>query len=558
MKKYFDYFGNELYPCIVDGTNIWFYNQDNISAYPIAGIEFNSDNLRSNFCKEVVENTKPIVKQSFLINSDTNSYYLSSRLPIGYDTNNNLLVVNFQCNLKHQKGDYYLEPNNTTPALNTITNNFNNEEYIISAGIGWAGLNTSNAMYIVLAQYGLIFFNTNGNQLGTSYCIIGYYINKKGEQIGYNQAFMGFIERYFGTGVNMNWQGYTLTPSTSEREADNTNNTGTGGGYGSGSNPTDNINIPALPNITITNTGVCLYGLTSNQVQAFTGWLWTSDWQDNIKKIRTDPMQNIIGISLIDYGVTGTPSTIQVGNLNTGVSANIINNWISVDCGSITLEEYYGSFADYEPFIATTLFLPKVGFVQIPADVIINNSIKVVYNIELISGEGVCFVYITDSRNGFSYVYNTYTCHAIASIPTSANDHTQQLTALINAGINSTIAIGGAVATGGATTGSAVSTIASSALNVATTKNPTVTRGNFGNFGNILCYKKPYIIINRTNLTKPSSFQENNGYLINYTAKISGHTGFLKTRDFHAEFNAPYSHKEEIEKIMNEGVFING
>ena len=73
----------------------------------------------------------------------------------------------------------------------------------------------------------------------------------------------------------------------------------------------------------------------------------------------------------------------------------------------------------------------------------------------------------------------------------------------------------------------------------------------------IMCYKKPYLLINRTNLTKPSSFQENNGYLINYTAKISGHTGFLKTRDFHAEFDAPYNHKAEIERLLNEGVFIN-
>lgn len=558
-KKYFDYFGNELYPCIADGTDIWFYkDQYNLTAFPGAGIEFKNDNLRISFCKKVVENTKPIIKQSFLISSNTNSYYLSSRLPIGFDSNNNLLVVNFQCNFKHTKGYYYVSSDPATPELNTITNNFNTEKYIIPDTDTGQGTNFTNVKYIVLAQYGLLVFDKSGEQLGTSYCTIIYYINNKGEKIGHNQIFYGYAERYYGTGNNMTWQGYLLNPSNTERESDNTNNTGTGGGYGSGSNPTDNINIPALPTVTITNTGVCLYGLTSTQVQAFTGWLWTSNWQDNIKKIRTDPMQNIIGISLIDYGISGTPSTIQVGNLNTEVSANIINNWISVDCGTITLEEYYGSFADYEPFIATTLFLPKVGFVQIPADVIINNSINIVYNIELISGEGLCFVYITDTRNGFSYVYNTYTCHATASIPTSANDHTQQLTAIINAGINSTMAIGGAIATGGAMSGSAISTVASSALNVATTKNPTVTRGNFGNFGNILCYKKPYIIINRTNLTKPSSFQENNGYLINYTAKINGHTGFLKTRDFHAEFNAPYNHKVEIERIMDEGVFING
>ena len=557
MEKYFDSLGNELYKYIVDGTNAWFIKDTSYPSYPVAGVEFNNDYLHQSFCKDVVNNIKPIFKQTFSIN-DTQNFHITSQLPIGTDTNNNLLIVKFQCNFKHDKDYYYINPDTTTPELNTISNNFNSEKHTITFSTAWSGNKITSARYIVLAQYGLIFFDTNGNQLGTSYCLIGHYINDKGEQTNYRMGFYGYPERYVGTSVNMAWQGYTLNPTTEERELDNTNNTGSAGGYGSGINPTDNINIPNLPAVTITNTGVCLYGLTDSQVHAFTSWLWTSDWQDNIKKIRTDPMQNIIGISLIDYSVSGTGTTIQVGNLNTGVNAKIINNWLSVDCGSITLEEYYGSFADYEPFIATTLFLPKVGFVQIPADVIINNVIQIVYNIELISGEGLCFVYITDTRNGFSYVYNTYTCHATASIPTSANDHTQQLTALINAGINSTMAIGGAIATGGATSGSAVSTVASSALNVATTKNPTVTRGNFGNFGNILCYKKPYIIINRTNLTKPSSFQENNGYLINYTATINGHTGFLKTRDFHAEFNAPYNHKVEIERIMDEGVFING
>lgn len=557
MQKYFDNFGNELYQCVADGNNIRFYVKSNQEAFPVAGLSFETDTLKRDFLKKVVENTNPLFKQSFLKNDNTNSYYLSARLPVGVDTDNNLLIVNFQCNFKHIKGNYYVNPNSETPELNTITNSFNTNSFNLPDYYACQASTISRVLYIVLELHGIIIFNNAGEQLGVAYCPIIYNIDNKGEQIGHELAFDGYPPVSYGTGINMSWQGHVLNPTTTEREADNTNNTETGGGYGSGNNPKDNISIPSLPNVTITNTGVCLYGLTSSQVQAFTGWLWTSDWQDNIKKIRTDPMQNIIGISLIDYAVSGTASTIQVGNLNTGVNAKIVNNWISIDCGSITLEEYYGSFADYEPFIATTLFLPKVGFVQIPADVIINNSIKIVYNIELISGEGVCFVYITDTRNGFSYVYNTYTCHATASIPTSASDHTQQLTALINAGINSTVAIGGAIATGGATAGSAASTVASSALNVATTKNPTVTRGNFGNFGSILCYKKPYIIINRTNLTKPSSFQENNGYLINYTAKIQGHTGFLKTRDYHCEFNAPYNHRAEIERLLDMGVIIN-
>ena len=357
-----------------------------------------------------------------------------------------------------------------------------------------------------------------------------------------------------GTWYNINW-----ALDLEERELDSTDNTGIGGGYGTGSMPHDNINVPTLPNISLFNAGNALYKLQESTLKNFTKWLWTTDWVENLKKIRTDPMQNIIGISIADFSIpTSLNGLITVGNVATTVAADIITqSFIEVDCGTITLDEYYGSFADYEPFIATTLYLPKVGFVQIPADVCVNNTIKVVYHIELSSGEGLCYVQLTSKRDGFTYIWNTYTCHVTSNITLSAQDHSQQLVALGNAIINTGISVGNAIVNP-ASAAQGLSNTLSSCIDVATTKNPTSTKGNVGNMSAVMCYKKPYLLINRTNLTKPVSFQDNNGYLINYTAKINEHTGFLKTKDFHAEFNAPYNHKVEIERIMDEGVFING
>lgn len=372
---------------------------------------------------------------------------------------------------------------------------------------------------------------------------------------------IGYMENSAGVIFGKEYNGITINNDNfvDFREFDSTDTTEVSGGYGIGSMPTDNINIPNLPTVNMSDTGATLYSLTPLQMKQFRSWLWTTDWVENLKKIRTDPMQNIIGISLIDIPIPqGLNGLIYVGNVSSTVSANIVSNaFIELDCGEISLEEYYGSFADYEPFIATTLYLPKVGFVQIPADVCVNNTIKVVYHIELSSGEGLCYVQLTSKRDGFTYIWNTYTCHITSNITLSAQDHSQQLVALGNAIINTGISASNAIINP-ASAGQGLSNTLSSCIDVATTKNPTSTKGNVGNMSAIMCYKKPYLLINRTNLTKPTSFQENNGYLINYTSKISNHTGFLKTRDFHAEFNAPYDHKIEIERLMNEGVFING
>lgn len=550
--KYYDSLGNELYPITIDGTISLFIDR-NKTGYIRAGLGFNNDDIRTETLKDIVNHAKPISSITIPRQSKESTEYTISfnNYPVAKTEDNTIIYNTYTITIKHNPDNYYVSGSGS--ASNSYNANTNSVGFFT-----WQGSGKSKTAFLVFKQYGVIALDTFNNIIGTIYFVIGYNVYDDGTTGYYKPLGDAYKWDYFGGYENI-WDNINIFPlNQSSKDLDNSSNTTIGGGYGSGDNPHDTIEIPQLPNLVLSNTGSSLYALTSAEMLAFSSWLWSSDWVDNIKKLRTDPMQNIIGISIVDIPLTGNTSTIYVGNLNSGINALLVNNWVSVDCGRINVEEYYGTFADYEPYIALTLYLPKVGFVQIPADAVVNNSIKVVYNIELSSGEGLCYVYIVNNRDNFSYVFNTYTCHVSANVALSASDHTQQISAIINASINTATAVGGAIATGGATAGSAATTVASSALNVATSKNPTQTKGNFGNFGSLMCVKKPYLIINRTNLTKPSSFQENNGYMINYTATIGGHTGFLQTRDYHCAFNAPYNHREKIENLLNGGVIING
>lgn len=474
----------------------------------------------------------------------------TQHIAAGIDENDNILYQDFYSRIDVSATGTYAQPALDIVVSNSVdtTDIYYGSKYFIPLGTNWG------VCKIDIRKFGFAIVQ-NEKLTGIAYCSMALSIRNDVEYWNEIYQLQTLYSTLICTTRSYKRVDYTLY-GADERDLDNTNNTEQGGGHGKGVLPTDNINVPTLPQIDMTATGAVLYKVTEQQMITFRKWLWSSDWQDNIKKIRTDPMQNIIGISIADLDIaSSSESNIYVGNVKSDATGSIIaNSFIEVDCGTITLDEYYGTFADYEPFVATTLYLPKVGFVQIPADVVMNNSIKVVYHIELSSGEGLCYVYITNTRDGFSYVWNTYTCHITSNIVLSAQDHTQQLTALGSAIVNTSVAAAGAIAN----PFNAVANTLSSCIDVATTKNPTMTKGNVGNMSAILCYKKPYIMINRTNLTKPSSFQENNGYMINYTAKIDGHTGFLKTRDFHAEFDAPYSHKAEIERLLDVGVFING
>lgn len=358
---------------------------------------------------------------------------------------------------------------------------------------------------------------------------------------------------YRGTQIfNTTNNEYMIWDSTKFKKVvdDETPDTEPDGGFGGGENPTDTVDFPPLPNVNLNVTGSSLYALTESQMLIFTSWLWTSDWTQNLKKLRTDPMQNIIGVSITDVPVTGTDAKIVVGNVNSDKDAKIVGRWAEINCGTITANEFYGTFADYEPYVHYTLYLPKVGFISIPADVVTNNNITVLYHIELSSGEGICYVHLQNTRNGFGYIYNTYSCQCCSNVALSASDHTAQIQASIQAGtslLTSSIK--------GDALGMATGAI-SDAVNIATAKNPTSTRGAMGNMSSLMSYKKPYILINATYLTKPSGYKTDFGHAIYFTTKLSNLSGYFKTMHFHAEFLAPQEVIEEIQNLLDAGVFI--
>lgn len=538
MSKYIDSNGIEYYPLYVADYPDNFFRGETYSVGSNVECYAYAETLSSRIAEKVFDNGISIFTKSF-------TQYKNDKDEITVKTN---ICYNIIYNFKIDNSDMLLLTAHISGDLNS------GEDYIYTrTELTGYDINIFKIIPVVIVN--------PDNSIAAA--MILPVINKQDKGGTYRVAsFLSYpTDVAIGAFYGVDYNGITINAENSnisEREFDNTNDTSQSGGYGTGTMPKDNISIPVLPSITLSDAGCSLYALTSAKIREFRDWLWSSDWQDNIKKIRTDPMQNIIGISVIDINITETATnTIHVGNIDSNIQATLLNNsFLEVDCGTITLDEYYGTFADYEPFVATTLYLPKVGFVQIPADTCVNNTIKVVYHIELTSGEGLCYVQLTSKRDGFTYVWNTYTCHVTSNITLSAQDHSQQLVALGNAIINTGISASNAIVNPASTAQGLTNTL-SSCIDVATTKNPTSTKGNVGNMSAVMCYKKPYLLINRTNLTKPSSFQENNGYLINYTSTIGGHTGFLQTRNYHCSFNAPYNHRAEIERLMDGGVIIN-
>lgn len=166
-----------------------------------------------------------------------------------------------------------------------------------------------------------------------------------------------------------------------------------GGGMGSWDNSSDFVWFPKLPDIDLNSGNTMLYRLTNQQFKEFGEWLWDSNFITNIKKYFNDPSEAIISMTLIDFSVpTGITRKINVGNIESDVFGNVISNWLKVDCGSLTLSEYYGNFADYNPLTSVQLYLPHYGIVDVDTDIVMNNTIYIQYYIDLLSGGGIDMV----------------------------------------------------------------------------------------------------------------------------------------------------------------------
>lgn len=477
---------------------------------------------------------------------------------IGFDNSGNFMKQSLNVQIIVPNDKTYGQANIKMNTSNSINSN------IASVSVGYIPIGTTwGDCKIYVRTYGIA--NVDENMELINYYYIVMCISEINGVI--QKTSDGHIDTYvFNSNIDVpsissrDFGGTHYTVNIENRKQDPSSDTDNkNGGFGIGKMPHDNIDIPPIYNDNLWATGSTTYVLTEGQMSDFTDWLWTDDWTQNLRKLRTDPMENIISVGIADFDIPKkSDALIFVGNITSSTRGGLVlSNFVSVDCGTIDIAEYYGSFADYAPYVITTLYLPKVGFIQIPADEVVNNSIHVVYHIEVASGEGICYVQLINKRDNFKYIWNTYSCICTSSVSLSESNHTQMLIATSNAIINTGVQASGSLVNPLSAPG-ALSSIGASVGNVVTSKNPTITKGNIGNMSSIMCNKIPYLLIQRTNLTKPSSFQANNGYLANYTGVIGNNKGFLKTNNYHAEFNAPSNFKAEIERLMNEGVFING
>lgn len=329
------------------------------------------------------------------------------------------------------------------------------------------------------------------------------------------------------------------------------------GGTGTFKHETAGIDYPTIPAISAVSAGmISLYVPSVAQMRSLASYMWTPTFYDTIIKLWADPMDAIIGLSILPFSVgTGSSQDVKVGNISTGISMPLASaQYQEIDCGSLAIPEYWGAALDYDPYTRIQIYLPYIGIRELNTDDVMNKTVQCKYRIDILSG--ACSALL---KCGTDVLYQ-FNGQCASNIPLSATNYT----GMIQSAISAVGAVALGVASGGASApisaamvGGAVN-MGAQAANSAINSKPRVQHsGQMGGAGGLLAVQTPYIIVTCPKQSMPKMLNKFEGYPSNINAVLSSLTGYTQIETIRLSgLSCTEDEKNELYSILQKGVIL--
>lgn len=348
-----------------------------------------------------------------------------------------------------------------------------------------------------------------------------------------------------------------------------------GGGGGNYDNTSDPIDFPALPQGGALESGsIIAHRVVKQTLEAIFSKLWTKSifdldamWQKSIE----NPMDAIVSLHALPCSpqVVADPNNIYIGNLDMEVtSPKLTSQYIEVDCGTVTLKEFWGSALDYSPYTRIEIYLPFIGVQTLRTEDVMKTNVHVKYHVDALTGDCIAFI-----KCGMSVLY-TFNGNCKMNIPLSARstDFLQKVAAAAGLAIGAVgVSVGGGAALAGATKAAQIeaaqktataadiqsnSMAVSSAANIASTKINTSRSGDISGGLSLMASFVPYFIIHRPVQSLAKDFNKFKGYTSNITKRLGDLTGFTEVEHVNLQGipNATAAEMAEIKTALRNGV----
>lgn len=191
----------------------------------------------------------------------------------------------------------------------------------------------------------------------------------------------------------------------------------TGGGNGSWYENSDVLNEIPIPSLSVLNGFTHTYNVTIGTVRNVTNYMWNL-WT-SLERQLTKADDCLISLTMLPLpssfishdDVNNDSYVITAGYLSLPYNGLLITKGLALDCGRVTINEYSGSFLDYDENTQISLYLPYIGSVELDPQLVMNKDLRLVYTIDPFTGNCVANVYVgsigaADSNLNLMYTFN--------------------------------------------------------------------------------------------------------------------------------------------------------
>lgn len=316
--------------------------------------------------------------------------------------------------------------------------------------------------------------------------------------------------------------------------------------------PSPAIPVVPLPSTVSSNKLFTVYNPTETQLNALGAYLWDGSIIAAIRDIWQEPLDGVISLQQV-YVTPPTSGShnIILGFLDSGVSSLVVSTqFVTVDCGSVTVPENKENATDYAPYTSLHLYLPFIGIVELDTNECMNSTINVTYKVDVYTGTCLATVSVTRSVDmPNSPILYTYSGNCSQQLPLTSGNATGMLSALIGG-----ITAGLSVASGGGLGVLAGAQIAGQSL---THEMFHVSHsGNISSNAGIMGNKKPYLIIGRRHCYDANNYNALYGYPANKTVVLGNHTGYVKVKKCFLKTSATAPEHDQIMALLSAGVIL--
>lgn len=341
-----------------------------------------------------------------------------------------------------------------------------------------------------------------------------------------------------------------------------------GGGDGNHSRKTETVTLPDLPDLGALDAGmITLYRLTGPEMTSFTSELWT--FWSAIKAFFADPLDFVIGCMIVPF----TPSSTRKAKPKFGADVwntafdVISEQFHSISCGTIDIEKYYGSCFDYDPYHKLEIYIPYVGYRELPVDQVMGKTIELTYHIDCMTGDFVAFVH-TPAVGAYGPQLAQIICQFAGTMGVHVPLSRESFDSMVSAGIN---LLGGAVGMaaggiaqsaglegGGDLKANQIASQASSATVSAinSMKRTVIRSGSIGASSGMLAKQNPFIISTLPRQSLPENYKDLEGYPSNIYGTVGSFSGYLAVETIKLNVTATSTEKEMIMQLLKGGVFV--